>query len=417
VSKLLVTGRKKLDGEVEVQGAKNSALPIIAATILTKGENVIYNCPSLSDVDASVNILRYLGCAVTRYDKMLLISCDDIDRFDVPDELMRKTRSSIVFLGAVLARMGRVRLSFPGGCEIGSRPIDLHLNSLREMGADIREKHGYLECCAPKGLCGTKISLSFPSVGATEDIMIAACLAKGTTTIINAAREPEICDLADYLNSCGADISGAGEGIVVIEGVNSLNGSVHTIIPDRIVAATLMSCAAVTGSKIVLNGIISSHLAAIIPTFKNAGCKIRVSDGNLEITAPERLKSMKTIRTMPFPGFPTDAQAPMLAVSCVADGTTVFVENIFENRYRHIPELVRMGANVKTEGKVAVAEGVKMLYGASVEAADLRGGAALVIAGLCAYGKTEIGGVEYIERGYECIELMLSSLGADIKKI
>ena len=224
MSKLLVTGRKKLDGEVEVQGAKNSALPIIAATILTKGENVIYNCPSLSDVDASVNILRYLGCAVTRYDKMLLISCDDIDRFDVPDELMRKTRSSIVFLGAVLARMGRVRLSFPGGCEIGSRPIDLHLNSLREMGADIREKHGYLECCAPKGLCGTKISLSFPSVGATEDIMIAACLAKGTTTIINAAREPEICDLADYLNSCGADISGAGEGIVVIDGVNSLNG-------------------------------------------------------------------------------------------------------------------------------------------------------------------------------------------------
>ena len=330
---------------------------------------------------------------------------------------MRKTRSSIVFLGAVLARMGRVRLSFPGGCEIGSRPIDLHLNSLREMGADIREKHGYLECCAPKGLCGTKISLSFPSVGATEDIMIAACLAKGTTTIINAAREPEICDLADYLNSCGADISGAGEGIVVIEGVNSLNGSVHTIIPDRIVAATLMSCAAVTGSKIVLNGIISSHLAAIIPTFKNAGCKIRVSDGNLEITAPERLKSMKTIRTMPFPGFPTDAQAPLLAVSCVADGTTVFVENIFENRYRHIPELVRMGANVKTEGKVAVAEGVKMLYGASVEATDLRGGAALVIAGLCADGKTEIGGVEYIERGYECIELMLSSLGADIRKI
>ena len=417
MSKLLVTGRKKLNGEVEVQGAKNSALPIIAATILTKGENVIYNCPSLSDVDASVNILRYLGCAVTRYDKTLLISCDDIDRFDVPDELMRKTRSSIVFLGAVLARMGRARLSFPGGCEIGSRPIDLHLNSLREMGADIREKHGYLECCAPKGLCGTKISLSFPSVGATEDIMIAACLAKGTTTIINAAREPEICDLADYLNSCGADISGAGEGIVVIEGVNSLNGSVHTIIPDRIVAATLMSCAAVTGSKIVLNGIISSHLAAIIPTFKNAGCKIRVSDGNLEITAPERLKSMKTIRTMPFPGFPTDAQAPLLAVSCVADGTTVFVENIFENRYRHIPELVRMGANVKTEGKVAVAEGVKMLYGASVEATDLRGGAALVIAGLCADGKTEIGGVEYIERGYECIELMLSSLGADIRKI
>lgn len=417
MSKLLVTGRKKLDGEVEVQGAKNSALPIIAASILTKGENVIHNCPSLSDVDASVNILRYLGCAVTRCDKTLLVECDDINRFDVPVELMRKTRSSIVFLGAILARTGRARISFPGGCEIGSRPIDLHLNSLREMGADIREKHGYLECCVPNGLCGTKITLSFPSVGATEDIMIAACLAKGTTTIINAAREPEICDLADYLNSCGADISGAGEGVVVIEGVSSLCGSVHTIIPDRIVAATLMSCAAVTGSKIILNGIISSHLAALIPIFKNAGCKIRISDGNLEINAPERLKSMKTIRTMPFPGFPTDAQAPLLATACVADGTTVFVENIFENRYRHIPELVRMGAAVKTEGKVAVAEGVKILYGASVEAPDLRGGAALVVAGLCAEGKTEIGGVEYIERGYECIESTLTSIGADIKKI
>ena len=274
MSKLLVTGRKKLDGEVEVQGAKNSALPIIAASILTKGENVIHNCPSLSDVDASVNILRYLGCAATRCDKTLLVKCDDINRFDVPVELMRKTRSSIVFLGAILARTGRARISFPGGCEIGSRPIDLHLNSLREMGADIREKHGYLECCVPNGLCGTKITLSFPSVGATEDIMIAACLAKGTTTIINAAREPEICDLADYLNSCGADISGAGEGVVVIEGVSSLCGSVHTIIPDRIVAATLMSCAAVTGSKIILNGIISSHLAALIPIFKNAGCKL-----------------------------------------------------------------------------------------------------------------------------------------------
>lgn len=339
MSKLLVTGRKKLDGEVEVQGAKNSTLPIIAASILTKGENVIHNCPSLSDVDASVNILRYLGCAVTRCDKTLLVKCDDINRFDVPVELMRKTRSSIVFLGAILARTGRARISFPGGCEIGSRPIDLHLNSLREMGADIREKHGYLECCVPNGLCGTKITLSFPSVGATEDIMIAACLAKGTTTIINAAREPEICDLADYLNSCGADISGAGEGVVVIEGVSSLCGSVHTIIPDRIVAATLMSCAAVTGSKIILNGIISSHLAALIPIFKNAGCKIRISDGNLEINAPERLKSMKTIRTMPFPGFPTDAQAPLLATACVADGTTVFVENIFETDTDTFPSL------------------------------------------------------------------------------
>ena len=417
MSKLLVTGRKKLDGEVEVQGAKNSALPIIAASILTKGENVIHNCPSLSDVDASVNILRYLGCAVTRCDKTLLVKCDDINRFDVPVELMRKTRSSIVFLGAILARTGRARISFPGGCEIGSRPIDLHLNSLREMGADIREKHGYLECCVPNGLCGTKITLSFPSVGATEDIMIAACLAKGTTTIINAAREPEICDLADYLNSCGADISGAGEGVVVIEGVSSLCGSVHTIIPDRIVAATLMSCAAVTGSKIILNGIISSHLAALIPIFKNAGCKIRISDGNLEINAPERLKSMKTIRTMPFPGFPTDAQAPLLATACVADGTTVFVENIFENRYKYTQELIRMGAKITIEGKSAIVKGTRKLYGANVNATDLRGGAALVLAGIVAKGETTIENIEYILRGYENLNKKLENLGVNIKMV
>lgn len=417
MSKLLVTGRQKLSGEVTVQGAKNSALPILAASILTKGENVIFNCPELSDVEASARILRYLGCKVERSNHTLIIKSDFVNKSDIPDELMRKTRSSIVFLGAVLARTGKAKLSFPGGCEIGPRPIDMHLKALREMGAVIKEKHGFLDCSTPYGLNGAKITLSFPSVGATEDVMIAACLANGTTTIINAAREPEICDLADYLNKCGAKIYGAGEGVIVIDGVSALNGTHHSIIPDRIVASTLMSCAAVTGSQITLKGVISSHLASVIPVFEETGCKINCVDGELQITSPQKLRSMKVVRTMPYPGFPTDAQALLLATSCVADGTSVFIENIFENRYRHTSELVRMGANIKTEGKVAVVEGVQSLYGASVKATDLRGAAALIIAGLCAESDTEISGIRYLERGYENFELTLSALGAEIKKI
>lgn len=417
MSRLLVSGCRKLSGDVYVQGAKNSALPILAATILTKGENIIHNCPRLSDVEASLCILRYLGCEVKRYHHTILINADNIEHYEIPDDLMRKTRSSIIFLGAVIARTGKAKLSFPGGCEIGPRPIDLHLKALRELGVEIAEKHGIIDCSAPKGLIGTKISLSFPSVGATEDIMIAACFAKGTTTIMNAAREPEISDLADYLNECGAKIFGAGEGEIVIDGIQKLSACQHTIIPDRIVASTFMACAAATGSKIELSGIVQHHLGSVISAFKDAGCKIKTDCGHLSIDAPQRIKSFKVIRTMPYPGFPTDAQAPLLAAATVADGTSVFIENIFENRYRHTSELVRMGADIKSEGRVAVVQGVKALYGASVEASDLRGGAALIIAGLCAEGITDIGGLNYIERGYENIEVVLSALGADIKKI
>ena len=417
MSKLLVKGRQKLGGEVSVQGAKNSALPILAATVLAKGENVIFNCPCLSDVDASCGILRYLGCRVRREGGALLIDSAGVDRSDIPDSLMRKTRSSIVFLGAVLARTGRARLCFPGGCEIGPRPIDLHLKALRQLGAEIREEHGCLDCRAPYGLKGGRVALSFPSVGATEDIMIAAATASGTTTVTNAAREPEIADLADYLNRCGAHIYGAGEGVLVIDGVPSLHGALHTIIPDRIVAATLLSCAAVTGSELVLKGAVTSHLGAVLPVFEEGGCSLQSRDGDLKITAPHRLRSMRVVRPMPYPGFPTDAQAPLLAAACTALGTTVFVENIFENRYRHTGELIRMGASVKTEGKVAVIEGVPRLYGASVEATDLRGAAALVIAALAAEGKSTVSGVKYLERGYENLETVLSDLGAEIKKI
>lgn len=417
MSKLLVTGRKRLYGKVSVQGAKNSALPILAAAVLARGESVIYNCPVLSDIEASANILRYLGCRAERSGNTLVINTDGFNRCDIPDSLMRKTRSSIVFLGAVLARGGRAKLSFPGGCEIGLRPIDMHLKALRMLGAEIKERHGCLDCRAPYGLNGCKISLPFPSVGATEHIMIAAALAHGTTTITNAAREPEIADLADYLNRCGAKIYGAGEGVIVIDGVSRLSGCAHTVIPDRIVAATFMSAAAVTGSTIELDDIVPSHLGAVIPVFEDAGCKVRSEACKLKINAPDRLKPLKTVSTMPYPGFPTDAQAPLMAAACVADGTSVFIENIFENRFRHARELARMGAVIKTEGRVCVVEGQKRLYGAKVNATDLRGAAALVVAALGAEGQSRIGSLHYLERGYDGLELSLSSLGADIKKI
>ena len=264
---------------------------------------------------------------------------------------------------------------------------------------------------------GADIALPFPSVGATEEVLLAACTAEGVTTLTNAAREPEISDLADYLNRCGACIRGAGESVIRIEGVRALRGCAHAVIPDRIVAATLIACAAVTGSSITVKGVIHSHLSAVLPVFEDAGCTFSAKENELHMTAPARLHSMKIVRTMPYPGFPTDAQSPLLAAAAVADGTTVLIENIFENRYRHVAELTRMGADIKTEGKFAVIDGVPQLYGAAVEATDLRGAAALVVAGLCAEGKTELDGVKYLDRGYEHFEQALTSLGADIKRI
>ncbi|MGN0559289.1 MAG: UDP-N-acetylglucosamine 1-carboxyvinyltransferase [Acutalibacteraceae bacterium] len=417
MSKLLIEGKKRLYGDIEVQGAKNSALPILAASILCGSESVLHNCPNLSDVDTSIKILRYLGCKAKRQDNVLSVNSDGMSRSDIPVSMMREMRSSIIFLGAILARTKRARLSFPGGCEIGPRPIDLHLKALKQMGAEIEEHHGIIDCTAPSGLKGAKIALSFPSVGATENIIISAVTAKGTTTITNAAREPEITDLADYLNSCGAKIYGAGEGTIIIDGTEKLNGCQHYIIPDRIVAATLMSAAAITGSHITLKNIIASHLEAVIPFFEEAGCEISVKDSNMSISSPHRLKAVKTVRTMPYPGFPTDAQAPVMAMTCLANGTSVFVENIFESRYRHVGELARLGANIKVEGKVAVVEGVKSLSGAAVEALDLRGAASLLVASLAAEGTTELDGVKYLERGYESFETVLNSIGAVVKKI
>lgn len=417
MAKLLIEGCRKLEGEVTVQGSKNSTLPILAATILTRDESVIHNCPCLSDVETSVRILRYLGCKVSRHGHTLLVDTKDMNGTAIPSKLMRMMRSSIIFMGAILSRKGKVCLSLPGGCELGPRPIDLHLEALRKLGAEISECHGEIRCKAPKGLTGAKVALAFPSVGATENIMIAATLAKGRTVITNAAREPEIEDLADYLNKCGACILGAGEGTIVIDGVSELHGTSHNIIPDRIAAATLMSAAAVTGSQIVLSDVIPSHLASVIPVFEDGGCSISQGEGKLFFKAPEKLKPLNLVRTTPYPGFPTDAQAPLMAVSTVSKGITVFVETIFENRYKHVDEFLRMGAKVKVEGRVAVVEGVDELYGAAVQARDLRGSAALVIMGLASKGKTEIDTTKYLERGYEDLDVILTSLGASIRKI
>lgn len=409
-----ITGSKKLEGEVQLQGSKNSALPILAACVSVNGISVIHNCPSLTDVDAAVKILEYLGCRVTRRESALVIDSGDVKRSDIPQHLMHEMRSSIVFLAPLLSRFGSACVSTPGGCEIGLRPIDLHLNAMRKMGAVIEEESGILSCSCPNGLSGAKIVLSFPSVGATENIMIAAATAKGTTVLVNAAREPEIRDLAVYLNSCGAKIKGAGEGTIVIEGVESLHGTEHSVIPDRIVASTFMAAAAATGGKVLIKGVVPSHITPVISAFEEAGCRVDSGASRLYICAPKRLGRVQTIRTMPYPGFPTDSQAIVMAMLCTADGTSMLIENIFENRFRHVQELRKLGAKIDVEGRVAVVEGVESLKAAHVYAPDLRGGAALIVAGLAAQGVTEIENVRLIDRGWQDIEKSLRALGADI---
>lgn len=417
MSKLLIEGGHRIKGEISVHGSKNSALPILAATFLLDSQSVIKNCPKLTDVNVAMKILRYLGCEVTIEDNVITVNPSDNIRSEIPDELMREMRSSIVFLGAIISRAGKARISMPGGCELGSRPIDLHLAALEQLGVIINEDHGYLECRCRGRLKGANISLSFPSVGATENIILAASTAFGETVIINAAREPEIVDLANFLNSCGAKISGAGESIIVIEGVEKLSGCEHNVIPDRIVATTFMAFAATTRGELLIKDINAEHISSVIPLFKSAGCYIKQYNQNLYIRADERLNSVKMIRTMPYPGFPTDAQAQLMAMSCYADGTSVFVESIFENRFKHVPELTRMGAKINVEGRVAIVEGIAQLHSASVKCTDLRGGASLVVAALGANGLSDISDIHHIDRGYESIEKSLSSIGAYIKRV
>lgn len=415
MSEIIVNGGKKLYGGISVQGAKNSVLPVLAATVLCEKECVIHNCPALSDVETSLKILRALGCECQKDGETVTVNSKGINEYEIPDNLMREMRSSVVFLGAVIGRCGKAVISSPGGCELGPRPIDLHLAALERMGVTVGEEHGYLICTAENGLHGAEISLGFPSVGATENIILAAATAKGMTVIHGAAKEPEISDLADFLNSAGARIYGCGSDTVRIYGVEKLGGTEHTIIPDRIAAATYMACAAVTGGKITLCNLMPSHMVSTLWVFREAGCDVELSGKSITLTAPERLKRVPTVRSLVYPGFPTDAGPIIVAMLILADGTSVFVENIFENRFRYVDELKRFGAKIKTEGKIAVTEGVKELSAADCKATDLRGGAALVIAALAACGESKIGDIHHIERGYDDIVSVLESLGADIK--
>ncbi|OZV12405.1 UDP-N-acetylglucosamine 1-carboxyvinyltransferase [Tissierella sp. P1] len=415
VEKYIINGGNRLTGEISISGAKNAVLPILAATVIGGNKSIISNIPNLRDVEIMKEILIALGCAVDGTGSTMVIDSKPLNQIIVPEELVREMRSSIIFMGAMLARTGEVIISYPGGCEIGPRPIDLHLKALRNMGAEIEESHGHLYC-KTEGLKGADIQLDYPSVGATENIILAGVTAEGTTIIRNAAREPEIIDLQNYLNKSGARISGAGTSVITIEGVKDLRDVTHSIISDRIVTGTIMTAAAITGGDIIINNVIVDHVIGIIAKMKEAGVMIYSNGTSMKVTGPRRINPIEMLQTLPYPGFPTDMQAQMMALLSIANGTSIISETVFENRFKHAEELTRMGANIKTFGRVAVISGVKELTGAKTTAKDLRGGAALTLAGLVARGTTEVYNIHHIERGYEDLHLMLQKLGADIIK-
>ena len=417
--KFIIKGGKPLKGSVKVQGAKNSVLPIIAAALMCEGETVLYNCPCISDTYASCRILSHLGCkcSFSKKENMLDIVPSGTDKAFIPDELMQEMRSSIIYMGAMLGAFGECKLSFPGGCQLGPRPIDMHISALRKMGVSVKEQYGCIECRVNKKIRGTRIALGYPSVGATENVILAAVKAEGETVISNAAREPEIADLAGFLCKCGAKIKGAGCSNITIEGVDKLRGCTYTIMPDRIAAATYISSAVCSGGEIELRGIDMQLCENFMAVFEQMGCGIYPNDGGIYVNARKKLKAPSKIITLPHPGFPTDAQPPIMAAVCKAKGTTIFEETVFEDRYRHVDALVKMGADIKVIGKAAIINGADTLYGAKVSAFDLRGGAALTAAAIGAEGVSEISGICYIDRGYDNIEKVLSELGGDIKRV
>ena len=417
MGKLVIQGQNRLEGKLSVHGSKNSVLPILAATMIGRGQSVIENCPDLSDTAAACDILRQLGCSVWLENGAAIVENGGYGSNKIPEKLMRKMRSSVMFLGAILSRDGSAVISFPGGCELGPRPIDLHMSALSQMGVKFREEGGYLYCTCPRGLQGADVTLSIPSVGATENVMLAAVCAKGDTVIVNAAREPEIEDLANFLNKMGAKITGAGSDSMRISGVSALHGTCHTIIPDRIVAATYILGAVMAGGHCRIEGVNTRHMSSVLAELKEMDIPLVITDDSVTVKSEKRPRAPKLIRTAYYPGFPTDAQALMMALASICNGSSMFIETVFQSRYKHVGELARMGANIQVEQRVAVVDGVERLWGANVEATDLRGGAALMIAALAAEGTTVIDRIDHIDRGYEHPEVLLRELGANIQRI
>ena len=419
MEKLIINGGKPLHGRVRISGAKNAVLPIIAATLLGQDSpSCLEEVPALDDVHTLTEVLVQLGVkAEFNPDKNTLkLDCSNITSCEAPYDLVRKMRASFLIIGPLLARYGKAKISLPGGCAIGTRPIDLHLKGFEALGADINIGHGFIEANAPKGLTGARIYLDFPSVGATENIIMAACMADGQTVIENPAQEPEIIDLANYLNVMGAKIRGAGTNVIKINGVGKLVGRNYTIIPDRIEAGTYMVAAAMTKGDVYIEGAISEHLKPVIAKLKEAGVTIEENIDGIRVACDNPIKAVD-IKTMPYPGFPTDMQAQFMAMLTVAEGSGMVTETVFENRFMHVDELKRMGAHIKVDGRTAVVEGVPSLKGSQVKATDLRAGAAMVLAGLVAEGETAIGYIHHIDRGYDNLVSKLIGLGADIRRV
>lgn len=415
MSKYIIKGGKKLEGTVTISGSKNASLPIIAATILNKGKTTLYNVPNIHDTQMMFEILKQLGGKVTKKNNKVIIDTSNINKYEIPEELMSQMRSSVIFAGALVGTHGKAVFSYPGGCDIGTRPIDLHLKAFEKLGININKNYGNIGCTCDR-IIGEKIDFDFPSVGATENAILASCLATGKTTITNAAREPEIIDLQRFLNRMGAQIKGAGSNKIEIQGVQSLKDLSYNIMPDRIETGTFLCMAAITNGNIILQNADYSHITPIIDKLQQTGCILKLEKSTIQIIAPKKLKAVD-IKTMPYPGFPTDMQSIFASILTLAKGSSIITENIFESRYKYVQELLKMGAKITVEGKTAIIKGTKKLYGANTTATDLRGGAALVTAALAAKGTTQIQNIEYILRGYEKLEQKLQALGADIKTI
>lgn len=416
MDRFIIDGAKSLGGEIIVDTSKNASLPIIAASILSSDKIILKSLPQIADVQKMLDILQSLGAKVEKWESDVCIDASFINGYEISEQLTKEIRSSIFMLGPMIAKLGKAKVAYPGGCKIGNRPIDLHLSGLRELGIDIKEEDGYI-CCDGSNFRGGVVNLSYPSVGATENLLMVGTLAENKTVkIINAAKEPEIVDLANFINKMGGCVQGAGTGTIVVKGVKELKGVKYKPIADRIVTGTYLLAAAMTGGKITLKHCDVEHVFSLIIKLRNSGCMITTKNDNICIESYKRMSACPSVSTQPYPGFPTDLQAPMMSMLTVADGISVIKENLFESRFKHVPELVKMGAKIQVRDSLAIIRGVEGLCGTNVVAEDLRGGAALVLAGLCASGTTVVENIKYIDRGYENFEQKLSMLGARIER-